>query len=224
MSQKKHEALDKRNFHQYVTQTHRHEIKERDRRLTPSLKRKRQNQKCQHCGHGDRQHQQQHQHSQVHLPINSIPQTLRTQDLPSLESKEKKRRVIADRSHVVGITSREAVRIITRDQVRKRIISWIRRQIERLELLILVEMSLHRGLFFFGKCSFLGQHHHGNPIFIERPLRCHNKVPRQVSDAKTMQRFHRHRYHAQGLARLAELPASDGNHSLWFKMLEIFPK
>ena len=51
MSQKKHEALDKRNLHQNVAQTHGHEIKQGKRRLPASVERKRQNQKGQNGRH-----------------------------------------------------------------------------------------------------------------------------------------------------------------------------
>ena len=71
------------------------------------MKRERQNQKAQHRNQRNDQHQNQHQHAQIHLPVDAMLQSLLAENLSGFEREEKKRRVVGDRSHVVGITLRE---------------------------------------------------------------------------------------------------------------------
>ena len=54
----------------------------------------------------------------------SIPcsHSLLAENLPGFEGEEEKRRIVGDWEHVVGITLREPVRIIARDQIGKRIL------------------------------------------------------------------------------------------------------
>ncbi len=64
--------------------------------------------------------------------------------------------VYADRSDVVGITLREPVRIVARNQRSKRSVGGfsarrLRRQLECIELSILLEVMSDRGLFVGGK-------------------------------------------------------------------------
>src|ERR1700677_3403307 len=173
MPQKKHEALNKCNLDQDVAEANGDEIKQRKRRLAASFEGQRQNQKAQHGHPRDNKDHKQNQHSQVYLPIDSLVRAAAGDNLSDLEREEEERRVVADGSHVEGITVRKTVRIIARDQVAKRIAPSnvrIRREVERFEFGILRKVILHCGFFLRGKRSFLGQHNHGNSIFIERAL------------------------------------------------------
>ncbi len=89
---------------------------------------------------------------------------------PRLQGEEKERRVIVDGGDVIGVGAREGVRIIARNQAGKWILAGLRRQIERIQLIVLCEMPGDCGFFFGSECGFLGQHDDGNAVFIERSL------------------------------------------------------
>src|SRR5579863_8427014 len=79
-------------------------------------------------------------------------------------------------------------------------------------------------LFFPRKRTLLRQHHDWNSVFIQIPFGDYDEIPRWILDSLLMQRLHSDRNHAQGFARLTELPARDRDHAIGSQVLEIFPE
>ncbi len=144
------------------------------------------------------------------------------ENLPGLQREEEERSVVGDRRDVVGIAARKGVGIVARDQIGERILPGLRRQIERVEFRVVIEMRDHRRLFRRSERSFLGQHDDRDAVCIELALRGDDEIAGGIGHAQAMQRFHGHRDHAQSFARMAEFPAGDGDHSVGLEVIEIF--
>src|SRR5579863_1640756 len=110
---------------------------------------------------------------------------LLVEHLSRLEREKEKWRVVVNRRHVIAVTIREAIGIIARDQIAKWILLSLRRQIKRMQMVILRKMSSHRRLLFHGKRILLGQHHDWNSVLIQPPLRSHNKISCRIRDSQT---------------------------------------
>src|SRR5437763_750281 len=82
-------------------------------------------------------------------------------------------------------------------------------------------MFLDLSLLGDGERRALGQHKHGDTVFVQVPFGDHDEVVFCISDAHFMQSFHRNGNHAQRLAWLLKLPARDGDHAIGLQMLEI---
>src|SRR4029077_1521911 len=128
MSEKQHEALDEGDLYHDVAQAHGNEIEQRKRRLAafPASQRQGQNQKYQHRDERNYEYEEKYQHSQVYFPVNTLAQTLFAEDLSRLQGEEEEGRVVRDGRDVIGIAARERVRIVARDQLRKRILPGLR--------------------------------------------------------------------------------------------------
>ena len=112
---------------------------------------------------------------------------MRAQNLARFESEKEERGIVGNRSHVVVITLREAIRIIARDEIGKWIMNLgrtLRGQINRNKLGIVREMGLNGGFLLRRECCFLGQHDYRNAILVERTLRGDDKVLRRIGYAK----------------------------------------
>src|SRR5579871_566459 len=142
MSKKQHEPLDKRDLHQNVSQPHRDEIKQRQRRVLwrSSLPRKRQNQKGQYRAHRNYENEQQNQNTEIYFPVNAMLQPILPKNLPGLQREEEKWSIVADRRHVVRVAARESIGIVAGDEIGKRILLRLRRQVQRIQLRIMIKV------------------------------------------------------------------------------------
>src|SRR5579864_1512307 len=135
MSKEQYEALDEGDFDQNVSQADGHKINQRQRRLAGSstFPRKGKDKEGHDCADRDNQHQQQHQYSKVHFPVDPFAQATLAQNLGWLEREEKERCIVTDRRNVVPVTARKSVRIVADNQIRKRIVPSLRGKVERIE-------------------------------------------------------------------------------------------
>src|SRR5579864_907246 len=123
MSQEQHKALNESNLNEDVAEAYGNEIQQGKRRLpdAATAQSQRQNQKCQYCGQRDDQHKKQNQDAEVDLPIDPMSQACVAENLTSIEREEEERCIVVDRRNVICIPSRKRLRIVTRDQLGKRV-------------------------------------------------------------------------------------------------------
>src|SRR5579859_3419739 len=142
MTKKQNEALDEGDLDQDVSEPDNDKIEQGKRRL-PSLssgKRQGQNQKCQHGEQRNRQHEDQDQHAEIHFPINSAPQAL-LENVAGLNREEKKWSIVADGRNIVRVGSGETLGIVAGNQVGKRILGRFERQIQKIQLRIVIGVA-----------------------------------------------------------------------------------
>src|SRR5262249_11844590 len=152
----------------------------------------------------------QHNDAEVHLPIHAPPQPARLKYLIRLEGEKEEGSVVSHRSDVVRILAREAHRVITRYQRGEWILSHFERQIQRRQSVVGLDVLSYNLLLQGGERRLFRQHDYRNPVFVEIALGSHNEMPGWICHTQLMKCFGRYRYHAQGLARLAEFPPGDG--------------
>ena len=185
-----------------------------------------------HGGDGYDQHQSQDRNSQVHLPIDAAL-VQAAEYLLRLQGEEEERRVVGDRRNIERIVRGEGPRILAANQLGERRmchpgIGSGHGQIKHVQVQIrfawrfALDVVQHRLLLFQGEGRLLGQHQHRTSVHVQRAVADHDEILRAVRYAELTQRFHRLRDHAQGLARLGELPARDGDHAVRLQVLEVF--
>ena len=82
---------------------------------------------------------------------------------------------------------------------------------------------LDRSLLFVGReRTLFSQHSHRDAVFVEFAFRNYDEILRWIRHPKFVQSLHGNGDHAEGLARLVKLPASDGDQAVGPQVLEVF--
>ena len=117
MPEKEHKALNEGNFHHDITEPNRDKVKQWQRPLlsSPPAQQQRNNQERQHRGNRNNQYHAQHDDAEVHFPVDALLQIF-VQELRSFESEKEKWSIVGNGCDVIGVSSREGIWIVARDQ------------------------------------------------------------------------------------------------------------
>ena len=145
------------------------------------------------------------------------------QYLTQFQREKEERGIVVHRGHVVGVVTGEGEGIVARDQSGKGIVAGLRRQIDGAQCAVFVQMARGRQLLPRAvKALFLASTATGMPSSLSSPWETMMKLFAGFCTPKLMQRLHGDGHHAQGLARLAELPAGNGDQSIGLEVFKVF--
>src|SRR6185437_5583202 len=198
------------------------------------MKKKRENQECQHRDHRDDQQHSQDDDPQIDPPIHTLTGSGGDvlEHIAGLEREKKERRVVIHRANVVGVVAGKSNGIVRCDQLLK-YLRGLREKLQAGVLRIRIQpdkvrvrgnMSSNSRILLRRKCGFFGQNQHRAAVFIEAAVGDDHKVVVRIGNAQLMQRLNSLRYHAQGFTRTLKLPARDGDHAIGLQMVKVFAK